>query len=101
MNGLLWLLVLAGFFYFMMRWGCGAHAVHGHGGGGGHEGHGPAGGEPGHGEHGAPGSLKDPVCGMSVDANAEYRSTYNGREYRFCSARCREQFDAEPARYTA
>ena len=32
MPGLLSLLLFAGFFYLMMRYGCGAHIVHGHGG---------------------------------------------------------------------
>ena len=33
MRGLLTLLLYAGFFYLMMRFGCGAHMVHGgHGG---------------------------------------------------------------------
>ena len=35
MGGILWLLVIALLFYFMMRFGCGAHMVHG-----GHGGHG-------------------------------------------------------------
>jgi hypothetical protein len=35
MGGILWLLMIAVFFYFMMRFGCGAHMVHG-----GHGGHG-------------------------------------------------------------
>jgi len=29
MEGLLWLLVIAGLFYVMMRFGCGAHMIHG------------------------------------------------------------------------
>jgi hypothetical protein len=34
MGGILWLLVFAVFFYLMMRFGCGAHMVHGgHGAG--------------------------------------------------------------------
>jgi len=37
MEGLFSLLLFAGFFYFMMRFGCGAHMVHGHGR---HAGHG-------------------------------------------------------------
>ena len=38
MQGLFSLLMFAAFFYFMMRFGCGAHMVHGHGGhGGGHK----------------------------------------------------------------
>lgn len=32
MEGLFSLLLFAGFFYFMMRFGCGAHIVNGHGG---------------------------------------------------------------------
>jgi len=40
MGGLFWFLLFAGLFYFMMRFGCGAHVVHGgHGGHGGHEEH--------------------------------------------------------------
>ncbi|MEE9598461.1 MAG: hypothetical protein V3V96_16940 [Acidiferrobacterales bacterium] len=36
MEGLFSLLLFAGIFYLMMRFGCGAHMVHGHGGHGGH-----------------------------------------------------------------
>jgi hypothetical protein len=36
MEGLLWFLVLGGLFYFMMRFGCGAHMIHGHSGHGEH-----------------------------------------------------------------
>ena len=40
MNGLVSLLLFAAFFYLMMRFGCGAHMVHGdHGGDGGSGGH--------------------------------------------------------------
>ena len=34
MEGLGSMLLFAALFYFMMRFGCGAHMVHGHGGGG-------------------------------------------------------------------
>jgi Cu+-exporting ATPase len=45
-------------------------------------------------------SVKDPVCGMTVDAHtAQHRRTYNGRPYYFCSTNCREQFAANPHRY--
>ena len=37
MEGLLSLLLFAGLFYLMMRFGCGAHMVHGHKGHSGHE----------------------------------------------------------------
>ncbi len=93
MQGWVWLLVWAGFFYFMMRFGCGAHMVHG-----GHGGHG--GGE--HEGHGAPeieGSVKDPVCGMAVDPGQGYSESYQGRQYRFCSKKCLDKFDAEPQHY--
>src|SRR6202045_4387644 len=39
----------------------------------------------------------DPVCGMSVDPQtAKHRFAYKGRDYFFCSGRCRERFEAEP-----
>ena len=48
----------------------------------------------------APGSVRDPVCGMSVDpALAAHHAEHDGRSYSFCSARCHERFAAEPARY--
>jgi P-type Cu+ transporter len=53
-----------------------------------------------HGTQAAPGSVRDLVCDMSVDpALAAHRADYDGRSYFFCSARCRERFAAEPARY--
>jgi P-type Cu+ transporter len=43
---------------------------------------------------------KDPVCGMSVDPHtAKHRREHGGRTYYFCSARCAERFEAEPANY--
>jgi P-type Cu+ transporter len=43
---------------------------------------------------------KDPVCGMDVDAaKAAHRSHYQGREYVFCSAGCKQKFDANPQQY--
>jgi len=89
MEGLIWLLVFAGFFYLMMRFGCGAHMVHGrHGGGSSHD-HGAA-GEGG----------KDPVCGMQVAADRGYTKMHAGTRYWFCSKSCLEKFEAEPAKYT-
>ena len=44
--------------------------------------------------------MVDPVCGMAVDpAAAKHRREHAGRTYYFCSNRCRERFEAEPARY--
>ena len=48
---------------------------------------------------GNPTGLSDPVCGMNVRADSEYRHTHNGREYVFCSASCRDKFVAMPAKY--
>ncbi len=42
----------------------------------------------------------DPVCHMTVDvATARYRTTHGGGTYYFCSAGCRERFEADPARF--
>jgi P-type Cu+ transporter len=58
----------------------------------------------GEGHHGhvraAPGGERDPVCGMTVDpAAAQHRSEHAGHTYYFCSNRCRERFEADPASY--
>lgn len=43
---------------------------------------------------------RDPVCGMSVDPNADKPTfEYEGRVYRFCCARCREKFAGAPDAY--
>src|SRR5215469_15592866 len=48
-----------------------------------------------------PAATHDPVCGMIVDpARAKHRAEHAGHSYVFCSARCREKFNADPARYT-
>ena len=69
MNGLFSLLLFAGFFYLMMRFGCGADMVHGSHGG--HEGHGGMGTQEG--------SAKDPVCGMPVEPGQGYTKNHEGR----------------------
>src|SRR5215472_15143752 len=47
-----------------------------------------------------PGAAHDPVCGMTVDpAKARHRAEHAGHSYFFCSAKCREKFTADPARY--
>ena len=91
MEGLFGLLLFAALFYFMMRFGCGAHMVHGHGGG--HAGHG--------GDRQPPdsGGAKDPVCGMDVAPGQGYTKMHAGREYRLCSRVCLDKFDASPDRY--
>ena len=89
MDGLISLLLFAGFFYLMMRFGCGAHMVHG--------GHGK------HGKHGGQGGTDvkhvDPVCGMQVDPQEGYGKMYGGELYRFCSRKCLDQFEDEPDKF--
>ena len=47
-----------------------------------------------------PEAVHDPVCGMTVDpARAKHRAGHAGHSYVFCSARCRDKFTADPARY--
>src|ERR1700733_14640529 len=51
----------------------------------------------GHGDHV---HSTDAVCGMSVDPqSAKHRLAYKGQDYFFCSARCRERFEAEPDKF--
>jgi P-type Cu+ transporter len=43
---------------------------------------------------------RDPVCGMDVTPeNAAGELDYDGRKYYFCSARCRDKFQADPKAY--
>lgn len=46
-------------------------------------------------------TVTDPVCDMAVSADAPERATYDGKEYRFCSASCRRKFEQSPASYAA
>lgn len=85
MDGLLSLLIFAGLFYLMMRFGCGAHMVHGHGEHGGHD-------EGGN-------KNIDPVCGVEVATNEGYGRMYEDTLYRFCSRDCLDKFDADPGHY--
>lgn len=84
MDGLLSFLLFAGIFYFMMRFGCGAHMIHGH-----------------HGKNDQKGTSNhiDPVCGMEVDVEKGYGKMYEGNLYRFCSRDCLDKFEAEPGKY--
>src|SRR5512134_2323340 len=42
----------------------------------------------------------DPVCGMPVDEpTAAASSLFEGRKYSFCSARCKQKFEANPSAY--
>lgn len=85
---LLSILIWGGLFFFMMRFGCGAHMMGGHG----HEHHG------GHGN--GDGETKDPVCGMPVDREkSKAASVYRGKTFYFCSSSCRDKFEQAPEKY--
>ncbi|MFB3854386.1 MAG: YHS domain-containing protein [Vicinamibacterales bacterium] len=47
-----------------------------------------------------PKTVKDPVCGMTVEtASAKHKTTHDGKTYYFCSESCLEKFKADPAKY--
>lgn len=95
MQTVLYLLFWAGLFFVMMRFGCGAHIMgHGH-----------------HGSHGdenqpadrlrEPAMATDPVCGMTVATPGAKSSIYRGKAYYFCSADCRDKFEATPQQFAS
>ena len=44
--------------------------------------------------------VTDPVCGMSVDPDqSRFVSEHDGKQFHFCSAGCKQTFDADPGRY--
>ena len=48
------------------------------------------------------GTLKDPVCGMSVTPEtAAGKFEYNGTTYYFCSPGCRRSFEKDPEKFLA
>lgn len=51
--------------------------------------------------HDQNGKQYDPVCGMAVKPDSSYHETYEGKTYRFCSARCQEKFQAAPQRFAS
>ena len=86
LKSLAWLLLWGGLFYVMMRYGCGAHMMGGHG----------------HHEKRDPGSapFKDPVCGMAVSpGKAAAAALHDGDIYYFCSKSCRDKFERSPESY--
>ncbi len=43
---------------------------------------------------------RDPVCGMVIDREkCKLMSIYQGKEYRFCAANCKEAFEVAPEKY--
>lgn len=44
--------------------------------------------------------VKDPVCGMEIEKEkAAAHKEYEGKTYYFCSASCRDKFNASPQDY--
>ena len=81
------ILIWGGLFFLMMRYGCGAHIMGGHG-------------RHGKGAETAGGQAKDPVCGMAVDREkSTAASGYRGQTYHFCSTACRDKFEQAPEKY--
>ena len=76
-----------------------SHAHHQHGAAA----HSCCGGKHDHGGKSVEAALAiDPVCGMKVNpATAKHRLSHQGQDYFFCSARCRERFAVDPAKYLA
>lgn len=82
------LLLWGGFFYFMMRYGCGGHMLRGHA-----HGHGGTGA-------GRRDDRHDPVCGMTVNvARAAAAAVHSGQTYYFCSTACRDRFEQGPEQF--
>jgi len=44
-------------------------------------------------------ALKDPVCGMEVEASTIYKTDYGRKTYYFCSIECKEAFESRPHKY--
>jgi YHS domain-containing protein len=93
----LYFLLWAGFFFLMMRFGCGSHIM-------GHSHHHRSDSDDGHNatSHNTwqqPGQNIDPVCRRSVDTATAKSAAYQGHIYYFCSQDCREKFEAAPASY--
>ncbi len=44
--------------------------------------------------------VKDPVCGMTVEANeSTLHLNYKGNDYYFCAASCLKEFEENPEKY--
>lgn len=93
METVAYLLFWALLFMFMMRFGCGAHIM-GHR----HHGHHGQGGD-GSDRLTQPAQAVDPVCGMTVATAGAKSSIFEGRAWYFCSASCRDKFEAAPQQY--
>ena len=91
MGTLISLLLFVGFFYLMMKYGCGAHAHGGH--------HQHKGGEQTPAENAADLKtvIRDPVCGMDIETSRAFQSVdFGAKTYFFCSKDCVRKFNDRP-----
>lgn len=98
MESILYLLVWAALFLFMMRFGCGAHVL-GHG----HTSKNRSSSEIDKADLRwiAPETAIDPVCRTTVHTKAAKSAVHDGHVFYFCSRDCRERFEAAPESYLA
>lgn len=97
METLIYFLLWGVLIFVMMRFGCGAHVMgHGHRRGRQQDKTESSGGDV---RWVPPEKDRDPVCGMTVATATSKSSLHDGRVYYFCSADCREKFEAQPAIY--
>jgi len=94
MSTILWIIIIGGLFFWMMR--------RGHGGGHGVMGQGGSSAPGGGAGPGGSQMVKDPVCGTFVDPKVSPVSSWHmGQTLYFCSPACKENFDKEPMKYVA
>ena len=94
LGNVLYFVILAGLFFVMMRYGCGAHVMgHGHHHGGTDSHDNKLGWTP-------PDRAVDPVCGMTVQTTGAKSAVHDGHVYYFCSQDCRAKFEATPVAYS-
>lgn len=101
METILYFLFFGALVFFMMRFGCGSHVGgHGHGHGG-HRSRREEGGDGSEstGRWTPPAKDTDPVCRMTVETATAKSAVHDGHVYYFCSADCRDKFEAAPATY--
>ena len=94
-QAVIYFLLWAGLFALMLRFGCGGHIM------GNRHGHDPRGdgsdaGDPIRRESRL---VVDPVCGKTIGTRDSKSAFYEGKPYYFCSAVCREKFEAGPEKY--
>lgn len=97
MESLVYFLLWAALIVLMMRFGCGAH-VFGHRHGTSRP-SGPNTGGSSRLRWEAPATARDLVCGMTISTDTAKSTVHAGDVFYFCSAACRDKFEAAPRSY--